>query len=335
VPSPALDGSLPSWEEVVDAEQWQVLLLGNGLSINVWPQFAYRTLFDHARGGGLTAEDLALFDGTPNFERVLADLNTAIRVSQVAGVDATPFYERYRRIQLALGHAIRQVHLNRTRVPEDTLGSIRAELLHYEWIFTTSYDLILYWSMGHGSGGSFRPFIDHFRYGGNCQFDPARADVLADQIPAYFLHGALHLVVGGTGVTWKIRRTSMQTLLDQFGQPIPGDPQARPLLVTEGSARDKLRSIEANDYLSHALDRLRELDLPLVVFGSSLGPEDQHLIDALNENAKRPVAVSLYPAAKRQLAAQQADIYGRLEAETLLFFDSTTHPLGLADLRAP
>jgi Domain of unknown function (DUF4917) len=153
-----LDGSLPSWEEVVGEERWQVLLVGNGLSINVWPYFRYRTLFDYARGGGLTAADLALFDGTPNFERVLADLNTAIRVAQVAGVDAAPFYERYRRIQLALGHAIREVHLNRTDVPEDTLGAIRDELLHYEWVFTTSYDLIIYWSMGHGPGGTFTPF---------------------------------------------------------------------------------------------------------------------------------------------------------------------------------
>jgi Domain of unknown function (DUF4917) len=135
-----------------------------------------------------------------------------------------------------------------------------------------------------GCGECFAPFKDHFRWGNNCEFDPARADVFKGEIPVYFLHGALHLVVGGRGTTWKIKRNAMQTLLDQFGQPIPGDPQARPLLVTEGSARDKLRAIEGNDYLSHALNRLREHDLPVVVFGSRLGPEDQHLVDALNEN---------------------------------------------------
>jgi len=50
-----------------------------------------------------------------------------------------------------------------------------------------------------------------------------------------------------------------------------GDVRARPLLVTEGSAVDKLAAIEDNVYLSHALGRLRQRDLPLVVFGSSLG----------------------------------------------------------------
>jgi hypothetical protein len=330
--APVLDGSLADWERIADAHPWEILFLGNGLSINVWSNFAYRSLFDHARGGGLTPDDLALFAGTPNFERVLGELMTAIRVSQVVGVDSDRFYEYYRRIQLALGHAIREVHLNRSAVPNYTLATIRETMLEYEWIFTTSYDLIIYWAMGYG--GVWNPFVDLFKYGGRCEFDPARADVSADEIPVYFLHGALHLVVGGTGVTWKLRRSMMQTLLDQFGQPIAGDPQARPLLVTEGSARDKLQAIEGNDYLSHALDQLRELDIPTVVFGSSLSPQDEHLVEALNEHPNRPVAVSLRPGPPRQVAAQQADIYGRLQAETLLFFDSTTHPLGASNLAA-
>jgi Domain of unknown function (DUF4917) len=334
VSSHPLDGSLPYWHEVAEQEEWQVLLLGNGLSINVWPGFAYGSLFEYAGGGGLTDADLALFEATTNFEQVLADLGTAIRVADALGVRAEAFYEPYRRVQRALGHAIRQVHPNRSSVPDSTLTAIREELTNYEWIFTTSYDLLLYWAMGCGPGGRFEPFVDHFRWRGTLQFDPARADVFVDQIPVYFLHGALHLVVGGTGATWKQRRGVLQTLLDQFGQPIAGDPQARPLLITEGSARDKLQSIERNDYLSHGLSRLRQTDLPTVVFGSSLSPQDQHLVDALNENPQRPVAVALLPASKRELASRQADIYGRLEAETLLFFDSTTHPLGLPELCA-
>lgn len=300
------------------------------MSINVWPQFEYESLFDYASQGGLADEDLPLFDETTNFERVLADLNTAIRVAGVCSIDPAPFFDRYRSVQQALGHAIRQVHPHRLDVPNDSLGRIRAELTTYEWIFTTSYDVLIYWAMGYGE--SFPPFMDHFR---NCVFNPRRTGVNRDQIPVYFLHGALHLVVGGDGITRKIKRTGMQTLLDQFGEPIEGDPQARPLLVTEGSARDKLLAIEGNDYLSHTLDVLGELDLPLVVFGSRLGREDQHLVDVLNENVGRPVAVSLYPAPRRELAVEQAEIYGRLRARTLLFFDATTHPLGTPDLRAP
>ena len=47
--SGSIDGSLIDWGEVADAEEWQGLLLGNGLSVNVWPNFVYDSLFDHAQ----------------------------------------------------------------------------------------------------------------------------------------------------------------------------------------------------------------------------------------------------------------------------------------------
>ena len=332
--SSAIDGSLMRWEEIADAEEWQALLLGNGLSINVWPNFGYGSLFDHAQDGNLTEEDRALFGGITNFERVLADLNIAIRTCDLVGMATEPLYACYRSIQLALGHAIREVHLKRAQVPDTTLAAIRNVLEQFEWVFTTSYDLLVYWAMGYPHN-DYTPFVDCFRWGGRCEFDPHRADVYVGQIPIYFLHGALHLVVGGSGTAWKLRNTSIRTILDQFGQPIEGDPQARSLLVTEGSSQDKLRIIEGNDYLTHALQRLRECELPMVVFGSSLSEQDRHLAEALNEHPERPVAVSLRPGPKRELAVRQADVYGRLEAEKLMFFDATTHPLGLAGIAAP
>jgi len=332
MPTPTLDGSLESWPELAGRFAGSALLSGNGLSVNVWPPFAYGSLFDHARDGGLTDQDLELFAGTENFERVLSDLNTAIRVNEVLGLRADAIYERYRSVQRALGHAIREVHLTRGQVPDQTLARIRQELLSYEWIFTTSYDLLLYWAIGFGGG--FAPFLDHFRGSGRLEFHPGRADVYESDVPIYFLHGALHLVVGGTGVTWKLRRSAIQTLLDQFGEPIPGDPQARPLLVTEGTGRDKLRAIEGNTYLAHALETLRSVELPVVVFGSSLSGQDDHLLDALNEHPRRPIAVSLLPGTRRDVAGRQADIYARLETDELRFFDATSHPLGDPRLRA-
>jgi Domain of unknown function (DUF4917) len=323
------DGSLVQWDEIADDFEWKTLVLGNGLSINVWPRFAYRSLYDHARDEGLTEQDRALFADTANFERVLGDISTAIRVGEVVGLDTAPLYTRYRSVQLALGNAIRDVHVRRSNVPTPTLARIRSSLTEFAWIFTTSYDLLLYWSMA--SGGRFAPFVDDFRYG---EFDASRAQVFVGQIPVYYLHGALHLIVSGAGATRKLRQTTIRTLLEQFGQPIPGDPGARPLLVTEGSSRDKLRAIEGNAYLAHCLDRLRERNEPTVVFGSSLSDQDQHLVDALNEHPDRPVAVSMLPGAKRSLGPRQMDVYGRLDVETLVFFDATSHPLGSPELRA-
>jgi Domain of unknown function (DUF4917) len=320
------DGSLGAWPELAPRFESAALLCGNGLSINVWPEFAYRSLFEHARGDGLSPEDLALFGDSENFERVLSDLNTAIHVNKTLGQPTEAIYERYRSIQRGLGRAVRAVHLARAAVPDSTLRRIREELLCYEWIFSTAYDLLLYWAM---ACGGFKPFVDHF-YGQKLLFDPDRADVYANQVPVYFLHGALHLMVGSRG-TWKLRRSAIHSVLDQFGEPVEGDPYARPLLVTEGTSRDKLRAIEGNPYLAHALQTLRSRDLPLVVFGSSLSAQDGHLLDALNEHPARPVAVSLMPGTRRAVASRQADIYSRLETEELYFFDATSHPLGSPD----
>jgi len=162
--TPHLDGSLASWPDLAPSYSEAVLLCGNGLSVNVWPAFAYGSLFDYAHDGGLTEQDLALFGDTENFERVLSDLNTAIRVNETLSQSADAIYERYRSIQRALGHAVRAVHLIRSQVSDTTLKAIRSEMLRYEWIFSTSYDLLLYWAMG--CGGSFTPFVDHFRDSG-------------------------------------------------------------------------------------------------------------------------------------------------------------------------
>jgi hypothetical protein len=83
--SPLLDGSLESWPDLAPCFSEAVLLCGNGLSVNIWAPFAYGSLFDYARDEGLTVEDLALFSGTENFERVLSDLDTAIQSTRSSG----------------------------------------------------------------------------------------------------------------------------------------------------------------------------------------------------------------------------------------------------------
>jgi hypothetical protein len=215
-----------------------------------------------------------------------------------------------------------------------TREEIRKAMKEFEWVFTTSYDLLAYWAMGCRG---FGPFMDHFRYGGRCEFDPKRTLSGGSRTTVYFLHGALHLVTGKDGATWKLTQGNgnLDSLLNQFGRPIDGDASARPLVVTEGSADDKLQAIEGNPYLSHVLGQLYRRDLPVVVFGSSLSEQDAHLVDALSENPDRPIAISMLPGPQRELSVQQNEIFGRLDSDQLLFFDATSHPLGASGLSVP
>ena len=52
------DGTLFDWSDIATAHKWDTLLLGNGMSINVWEPFGYRKLYDRARAGDLSAQDL-------------------------------------------------------------------------------------------------------------------------------------------------------------------------------------------------------------------------------------------------------------------------------------
>lgn len=333
-----IDGRLAAWPEVREAREWTTLVVGNGLSVNVWPGFSYTSLHEQAMAerdsGGLSHEDAKLFatlGNTTNFERVLADLAAAIRVARACGKDSTTFAERYRSVQRALAIAVRSAHVERAAVPAHTLREIRSALLEYGHVFTTSYDLLVYWAMGFGE--TFAGFCDCFWSNGRNEFDISNATMWKGLTPVFFMHGALHLIVHGDGRTRKLTRGDAM-ILEQVGHPVPGDPRARPLLVTEGSSQDKLVAIEANDYLRFALETLRRRTDPLVVFGHSLSEQDRHLIDAVNLHPQRPVAVSIVPDAPARVRARQGEIRAVLESHELYFFDSTTHPLGGRHLQA-
>jgi uncharacterized protein DUF4917 len=324
--SQPIDGSLAQWEEVTaERDDWAALLLGNGLSRNVWDGFGYHLLFDKA--GDLTVPDRDLFEalGTRNFERVLGELASAIRMAGALGQDPKAYLDRYKSVQRALGRAVQSVHVKHSSIREGTLETIGKVLQQQEYVFSTSYDLIVYWAM---QAVNYEGLCDCFWCEKN-SFDPANCDVPARRTPVYFPHGALHLVVMGSGVTRKLVSGNLETLLDQFGRPLDGDEQVRPLLITEGSAQHKLQGIEGNDYLSHALAQLGKCDLPLVVFGSGLAEQDQHLVDALNRNPARPIAVSIRKEGRgeKEIRDAKKKIRAGLDAP-LFFFDSSTHPLG-------
>ena len=296
-------------------------------------KFDYQSVYDEAtksqRGQpGLSDKDRAVFDafGTTNFEAVLGKLRDAITMAEVLERQPGPYRRRFRSVQEGLGSAVRRVHPEWDVVPYDTLAAIRDELRNYGVIFSTNYDLIVYWAIG--CDDDYGRFRDCF-WANGCEFDPNNCEVWGAGRPIFYMHGALHLLVAGSGVTRKLTQEDGR-LLDQFGRPMDGDPEARPLLVSEASPRDKLQAIERNDYLAHAYDQLKAQDGPLLVFGHSLSDQDGHLVDAINAYPHRPVAVSMTRNGKRELRARQAEIWGKLHASPgdIHFFDAATHPLG-------
>ncbi len=313
---------------------WRDLLLGNGFSSHVWPGFAYRSLHARAcRAGALGSSDRRLFEAaaTKNFESVLGALAVSIRTLDTLGEPAADrLRARYVSIQRALGASVRGVHVPLRSLPASTRRAVRLALRDYRWVFTTSYDLVLYWCAGYGE--SFDGFADFFFCGDRLEFNPAKTVVERDATRLVYLHGALHLLVDGSGVARK-RRSCDATLLEQFGEPDAG-VLTRPLLVAEGSAQEKSRIIQENAYLSFGLNQLRRSEDGLVLFGLGLRDEDAHLVSALNARCG-PVAVGMRPRTVSENRRSQARIRQLLDTDEVFFFDSTTHPLGDPALTIP
>jgi hypothetical protein len=115
-------------------------------------------------------------------------------------------------------------------------------------------------------------------------------------------------------------------LLSQFGEPTP---DLIPLVITEGTWRQKLAAIERSEYLAYAYQELSRRRSSAVVFGHSLGEMDEHLVSALRGWGPATIAVSVWPGmGEKAVIATKVSLRQRLPDATLLYFDSTSHPLG-------
>lgn len=269
------------------------ILIGNGLSIGVSDRFAYSSLRRVALDEHFFAsEDNAIFDllDTSDFENVLRRLREALELNQLYELPPEPLRRKHRMIRSALAKSIRHVHPKYQDVEFDWLQAVAVELATYKTVFTTSYDLLLYWIMG---SREFRGFTDFF-WSSNLTFDLLNVDNWHGATEIYYLHGALFLQ-SDDGTVKKVQRTIVNQLLDH----VPGMSifsNLLPLFISEGTSLEKRRSIAQSEYLSFCLNKFSTIRTGLTVFGHSLNKDaDKHIIDAINDNrALDNVAISIF-----------------------------------------
>lgn len=326
-----VDESLAKWEELSDIP-WTGMLVGNGASCAIWSRFRYTSLFEQSRSAAvadaLSPDAVHIFEKlqTTNFELVLSALRTTSLVIEATQQDPATINALYTTTQKALVGAVNSVHVPWQSVPEATLQSIKAALVPYDFVYSTNYDLLLYWAVMIGGPTGF---TDYF-FGP--KFDLSNTEIWGKATKIMFLHGALHLYRELSGQTLKRKAENYQNLLDLFGQEL--DPPAVPLFVTEGSSSDKLKSINRSDYLSFCYSHFARHRGPLVIFGHSLSRDfDAHLIDAIRRSDAAILGISLLPGP--EVPNSKARLYGTFPNLDLHFFDATTHPLGAANLLVP
>ncbi|HEX3355139.1 MAG TPA: DUF4917 family protein [Terriglobales bacterium] len=326
-----VDDTLVAWDKLQDIP-WTGLLVGNGASCAVWGHFRYKSLYDQSRSDQMTnrlnAEAVHIFEAleTHNFELVLSALKTTSLVNGAIGQDPAIAEGLYLVIQNALVEAVKSVHIPWANIPENNFRAIKESLIRYEFVYSTNYDLLLYWSIMLDEPLGFKDYFFGPR------FDLGNTEIWDKVTKILFLHGGLHLYRALSGETIKRKAEPGQNLLDLFGTPL--EQFAVPLFITEGSSRDKLNSIYRSDYLSFAYSQFAKHRGPLVIFGQSLNAQfDGHLIDAIKHSEAKDLGISLLPGA--EVPANKARLHGAFPNINLHFFDATTHPMGAATLSVP
>lgn len=320
------DSPLPSYA-AVDPAAKRNLLLGNGFSQGLHGGFRYGSLKETAEQAGLINEDVGrLFQqlGTADFEQVISRLVEAELVNAAHGIASEKLVKSRELTREALIQVVSRTHPTRKLLDRDRLGHYRQELRRFERIFTTNYDLLLYWIAAQpGDGEGLEGFRDFFWSREN-SFDPKNASFRPGPTYCYYLHGALFLQRRDSTVH-KVKRQGSD-LLTTLRKTLES---AAPVFVSEGDAVAKRRSIAQNEYLDWAYRQLETLNEGITVFGHSLSGHDDHILAALCRGCTGKVAVGLYGDAKKQ-KQDAKDLEARCvrhDRDDFFFFDASTFPL--------
>ena len=326
-----MDVELKQWDSIKGRNNWTGLLVGNGASRAVRDSFRYDSLYDKANSNAikdpLSPGDTMIFESmdTKDFERVLAALWTTEVVCKALGryKTADRVHVHYESIKTALIEAVHVVHAPWSEIVK-VLTKIHSALLQYESVYSTNYDLLLYWAIMTEKPIIFKDYFwSESSSGAKVSFDITNTELSRPRI--LYLHGGLHLVHLLSGETRKLTAKRGQ-LLAQFDESL--EHGETPLFVTEGTAKDKLVSINRSSYLSFAYKEFTKHTGDLVIFGHSLGESDNHLIQAMRRWGERNIAISMRQGDSNSIRTRQAKLVEALPKAELLFFDAETHPLG-------
>lgn len=285
--------------------QWQTirdsfsdgLLLGNGASINVHPGFDYVSLHEKAVELGYVNEAVSnVFNGfgTTDFELVLRRLWQAKLVNEALAIPHGQVELAYADVRAALIKTVRATHVSYADA-EPHLECIYPFLQCFKTVVSLNYDLIVYWAamLGNGALGPWfkDAFIDgYFRDDWAKVREPYRQ---ANGSTLYFyVHGNLVLELAKDGSEQKISGNGaglLETILARWDSG-----SSVPIFVCEGTSEYKKRAIEGSSYLQRVFrEVIPSVGESLVIYGWSLGAQDQHIVKQLIGPSVERIAISI------------------------------------------
>lgn len=318
------------------------LLLGNGFSIAYdRDRFSFKNLFYYAVNKNLISINSPIHDIFKNFETY--DFEKVIKKLE----DAMYIYNCYQWYFYTYPNYANQLYIDGDYLRNiliDVLSKLHPEhaasldefnysyvknfIKEYDSIFTLNYDLLLTWAIlelqyNRNSVNNSRLEVnDGFRRPtGNLTFVENN-----EEQTIYYLHGALHIFDEGTEITKITSKYGDRSLIQQIRKNISNSKY--PLFVSEGTWQNKLSKIRKNIYLNHCYNSLKKLGFynnndSLVIFGTLLKSNDNHIIEAIKQNNIKNIYIGL--SSENKMHTDCSHIIKELEeTKNIYFYDYTT-----------
>lgn len=297
------------------------LLLGNGFSLNFSTRLLYRNLYDkYIETCPKDVKNLFKEFKSTNFEIILEHLESTERVCSALEIEQQRITKNKNTIKQGLIESINRIHPTPDEIKIEQLKLVAEQLREFDQIFTTNYDLFLYYLILESK--KFGDYF-YFHFYDDERFQLFNAGDQENKHHIYYLHGALFLFDRSIN-TIKIKRDD-NWLIEVITKEISSDNY--PLFISEGTSEMKLKAIQSNNYLSYCFRELNEnKSEKIVVFGQSLSSQDLHIVKTLDKNYKE-LAYGIRISENKSLKEIRAELnrvrslFKQTEVE---FFDSST-----------
>ncbi len=141
-------------------------------------------------------------------------------------------------------------------------------------------------------------------------------DVNSSTQNLFFLHGAFHIFKDRKHIK-KITQQSDKALYEKLEEVLNNEEQE---VVCVFKHNDKFDVINDNEYLKHCFDRLGQLSGNLVIIGSSLADNDDHIFKQINNSRIENIFISAFGDKEKILNAAKS----KFPNKNIKLFDAET-----------
>lgn len=310
-----------NWNEIKIDYPNTSLLLGNGFSLMFDQKFDYNSLYDKSKSS-FSEELNVVFEEfeTKNFEKILRYLELTKKVNRISKIEYSKIDKMIIELKEGKWKSIFESHPKPNEVNKELLISITRKIRFFSKIFTTNYDLLLYYMIMYLSNTFGDMFSEKHEIPHHLKFiedDDKREKYV------YYLHGCLFLMEHLDSTSKITKDKSDNDLLDRI--KIEFDkPFSVSVFVTEGNSERKLKSIYSNNYLKYCFKSFEnDPNETILIYGHSLSEEDNHIVDVLDNNYETCI-ICLYFSNRKEEQRLKKSYSSKFNNANLIFVDSKT-----------